>query len=64
MAERNVELYMLAPENEVLMQSFVLKTGNGRLIVVDGGMARTNETQDRAYLPSALRAIADVGETG
>lgn len=64
MAERKAELYMLAPDNETLMQSFVLKTGNGRLLVVDGGMARTNENQDRAYLPSALRAIAGVGENG
>ncbi len=59
MAERKVELYMLAPENETLMQSFVLKTGNGRLIVVDGGMARTNENQDR---DAPLKGFANKNE--
>ena len=34
----NVEMYALAPENQSLMQSYVVKTKNGKLIVMDGGI--------------------------
>ncbi len=56
-----VALYQLAPEKNSLMQSYVIKTQNGKLIVIDGGI--DGEGKDRApYLPAALRAIAGVGE--
>lgn len=61
-SSNKVEIYMLAPENGVLTESFVIKTKNGRLIVLDGGTARTEENIDRPYLIAALRAIAGVGE--
>lgn len=54
-------LYQLAPEKNSLMQSYVIKTPNGKLIVIDGGI--DGEGKDRSpYMPAALRAIAGVGE--
>ncbi len=56
-----VALYQLAPEKNSLMQSYVIKTANGKLIVIDGGI--DGEGKDRApYMPAALRTIAGVGE--
>ena len=56
-----VVLYQLAPEQNSLMQSYVIKTANGKLIVIDGGV--DGEGKDKVpYMPSALRAIAGVGE--
>ncbi len=56
-----VELYQLAPEDQSLMQSYVIKTVGGKLIVIDGGIDGEGLTKT-PYLPSALRAIAGVGE--
>lgn len=51
-----VVLYQLAPEKNSLMQSYVIKTENGKLIVIDGGI--DGDGRDRApYMPAALRAI-------
>ena len=33
-----VELYQLAPNKNALMQSYVIKTKNNKLIVIDGGI--------------------------
>ncbi len=56
-----VMLYQLAPEKNSLMQSYVIKTSNGKLIVIDGGI--DGEGKDRApYMPAALRAIMGVDE--
>ena len=56
-----VALYQLVPEKNSLMQSYVIKTQSGKLIVIDGGI--DGEGKDRApYMPAALRAIAGVGE--
>ncbi len=56
-----VTLYQLAPEKNSLMQSYVIKTSNGKLIVIDGGI--DGEGKDRPpYMPAALRAIMGVGE--
>ena len=56
-----VVLYQLAPEKNSLMQSYVIKTQSGKLIVIDGGI--DGEGKDRnPYMPAALRAIAGVGE--
>lgn len=56
-----VTLYQLAPESNSLMQSYVIKTSNGKLIVIDGGIDGEGKDRD-PYLPAALRAIAGVGE--
>lgn len=55
------KLYQLAPENLSLMESYVLKTANGKLIVIDGGIDGCGKDRE-PYLPAALRAIAGVGE--
>ena len=56
-----VTLYQLAPEQNSLMNSYVIKTANGKLIVIDGGI--DGEGKDRKpYMPAALRAIAGVGD--
>ena len=56
-----VVLYQLVPEKNSLMQSYVIKTANGKLIVIDGGI--DGEGRDRApYMPSALRAILGLDE--
>ncbi len=56
-----VALYQLAPEKNSLMQSYVIKTSNGKLIVIDGGI--DGEGKDRPpYMPAALRTIMGVGE--
>lgn len=57
----SVELYQLAPEPVSLMQCYVLKTQNGKLIVIDGGIDGYGLNAP-AYLTSALRAIAGVDE--
>ena len=56
-----VELYQLVPENRSLMQCYVIKTINGKLIVIDGGIDGEGKDRD-PYLPTALRAIAGVDE--
>lgn len=53
-------LYQLAPENQSLMQSYVIKTTNGKLIVIDGGIGEG--TAKTTYMPAALRAIMGIGE--
>lgn len=60
-APPTVTLYQLAPEQNSLMQSYVIKTKGGKLIVIDGGI--DGEGKDRSpYMPAALRAIAGVGQ--
>ena len=56
-----VALYQLAPEKNSLMQSYVIRTQNGKLIVIDGGIDGEGKERE-PYMPSALRAIAGVGE--
>lgn len=55
-----VLLYQLAPEKNSLMQSYVIKTANGKLIVIDGGIDGEGLNRD-PYMPAALRAIMGVG---
>ncbi len=55
------EIYQLAPENQSLMESYVIKTPNGKLIVIDGGIEGAGANAS-PYITSALRAIAGVGE--
>lgn len=61
METKPVELYQLAPDTEALMESYVIKTGNGKLVVLDGGIGDGNALRE-PYLVAALRAIAGVGE--
>ena len=56
-----VVLYQLAPEKNSLMQSYVIKTQNGKFIVIDGGIDGEGKDRD-PYMPAALRAIAGVDE--
>lgn len=59
------EIYQLAPESSSLVESYVIKTPNGKLIVIDGGIDGAGENvgvSAKPYLTSALRAIAGVGE--
>ncbi len=58
-----VRLYSLMPESGSLMQSFVIRTKNGKLIVLDGGIDGEG-FEKNAYMPAALRAIAGVGQRG
>ncbi len=58
-----VRLYSLMPENSSLMQSFVLRTKHGKLIVIDGGIDGTG-LDAKPYMPAALRAIAGAGQEG
>lgn len=60
-----VEIYQLAPETTSLIESYVIKTPNGKLIVIDGGIDGGGEEVGVAatpYLTAALRSIAGVGE--
>ncbi len=62
----SVEVYQLAPNSGWLMNSYVVKTANGKLIVIDGGEGGSDSTHNEAetagaYMPTALRAIAGVG---
>lgn len=55
-----VALYQLAPEKDSLMQSYVIKTENNKLIVIDGGIDGAGK--DRSpYMPAALRSILGLG---
>ncbi len=56
-----VEIYQLAPNRDALMQSYVIKTSNKKLVVIDGGIG--GDSPD-VYLLAALRAIAGVDENG
>ncbi len=56
-----VRLYSLMPESGSLMESFVIRTKTGKLIVIDGGIDSAGKDAD-PYMPAALRAIAGVGQ--
>ena len=51
-----VELYQLAPNKSALTQSYVIKTKNNKLIVIDGGIDGIGSAAD-PYMPAALRSI-------
>ncbi len=59
--EGKAKLYALQPQAGSLMQSIVLRTKGGKLIVFDGGLASAGKNEG-AYMPAALRAIAGVAE--
>ncbi len=58
-----VRLYSLMTHPDDQMQSFVIRTTHGKLIVLDGGMEGASLNAE-AYMPAALRAIAGTDQTG
>lgn len=52
---KQIEIYQLAPQPGFLMHSYLIKTPNGKIVMIDGG----NEERylKKAYLPTAIRAI-------
>ncbi len=57
----DVELYQLAPEDQSLLMSYVIKTPNDKIIVFDGGIAGYGK-DNPPYLPAAIRAILGIGQ--
>ena len=53
---KKTEIYQLQPHSGMLMQSYVIKTPNDKIIVIDGGH---DYYMEHPYLPSAIRAILD-----
>ncbi|MBP5313019.1 MAG: MBL fold metallo-hydrolase [Clostridia bacterium] len=60
-ADGCVEIYQLAPESKSLMMSYVIKTGEGKICVIDGGIDGQG-LDAKPYLPSAIRAILGLGQ--
>lgn len=60
-AGEGTEIYMLAPDPDSLMESFVIRTADNKIIVIDGGIS---EKSGEPYLPAAIRAILGVGKNG
>lgn len=58
---KNVELYQLAPIPNVLMESYVIRTKNDKIIVIDGGYY---DSEYSYYLHAAIRAILNLPENG
>ena len=55
------EIYFAAPEKNSLMECYIIKTGGGRLVVIDGGI--DGEGRDRPpFLGYALRAVTGLCE--
>lgn len=59
--EKTVELYQLTPNKDSLIQSYVIKTKNNKIIVIDGGIETPNMETD-IYLPAAIRSILGLGQ--
>ena len=59
--ESAVELYQLTPYAKSLVESYVIKTKNNKLIVIDGGIDGFGSEGD-PYMPAALRSILGLGE--
>lgn len=57
---KKIEIYQLAPRPGFLMHSYLIKTPNGKIVMIDGG----NEERylEREYLPYAIRAILGLKE--
>ena len=62
-ATGKVEIYQLAPNSIELSHSYVIKTSNNKIIVMDGGLDNASNTYGgESYLPKAIRAILGLGE--
>lgn len=55
----NIEIYQVFPQSGYLMHSYVIKTPNNKIVVIDGGNVRY---MDKAYLPFAIRGILGLDE--
>lgn len=53
------EIYQIFPNGGYLMHSYVIKTPNDKIVVMDGGNVRYMKD---AYLPFAIRGILGLGE--
>lgn len=53
--EKKVEIYQLAPHSCMLMEGYLIKTPNDKIVVIDGGSGETY--MDKAYLPTVIRAV-------
>ncbi len=60
-SDGKVAFYQLAPDPNSLMMSYVIKTANGKVIVVDGGIDGQGLDND-PYLPAAIRAVLGLNE--
>ncbi len=60
-SDGKVAFYQLAPDKNSLMMSYVIKTANGKVIVIDGGIDGQGLDKD-PYLPSAIRAILGLSD--
>ena len=56
---KKTEIYQLCPHSGYLMQSYLIKTPNDKIVMIDGGH---NYYMEKAYLPSAIRAILGLNE--
>ena len=57
----DVELYQLAPEDQSLLMSYVIRTPMDKIIVIDGGIAGYGK-EAPPYMPAAIRAILGLGQ--
>lgn len=59
--KKEAHLYMLGFDCDSLYNSFVIKTANDKIIVIDGGASGNGRNND-PYMPSAIRAILGLKE--
>jgi beta-lactamase superfamily II metal-dependent hydrolase len=58
--EKKVEIYQFAPLSGMLMEGYLIKTPNDKIVVIDGGSGETY--LEKAFMPSAIRAILGLKE--
>lgn len=56
-----VQIFQLSPETKSLMHSYVIKTKNDKIIVIDGGIDGDG-LEAAPYLPAAIRAIKGLSQ--
>ena len=56
---KKTEIYQLCPHSGYLMHSYLIKTPNNKIVVIDGGHTYYME---KAYLPHAIRAILGLND--
>lgn len=57
--DKNIQVYQLCPHSGYLMQSYLIKTPNDKIIMIDGGH---DYYMEKAYLPHAIRAILGLND--
>lgn len=60
--EKTVELYQIAPDKDTLMQAFIIKTKNDKIIVIDGGVVTTRTGASKSFMPAAIRSVLGLGQ--